>query len=119
MGKIHEWIGNLLQRIPKTVPGAAMRYIVWYALFLILCCFLDIIMILSDWYTNGKPNLSEMRQFLSLLLSGAAVAAVGFICRWLVDSDSNGVPDEAEKDRPFPPYPQKQQKGDKNDIRRN
>lgn len=111
MDKIHEWVKKLLQKFPNTVPRAAMRYIVWYALFLILCCLLDIIMILSDWYTNGKPNLSEMRQFLLLLLSGAAVAAVGFICRWLVDADENGVPDEAEKDnRPYPPFPGKENK---------
>lgn len=105
MDKLRSWIEQILQKVPKTAPGAAMKYIVWYAVFLILCCFLDIIMLIADWSINGRPNLSEMRQFLSTLLSGSAIAAIGFVARWLVDSDANGVPDEAEKDnRPYPPY---------------
>lgn len=106
MDKVREWLEKLLQKIPKTAPGAAMKYIVWYALFLVACCLLNITMILADWAINGKPNLVEMRQFLSTMLSGSAVAAIGFAARWLVDSDGDGVPDEAQKDnRPYPPYP--------------
>lgn len=74
-----------------------MRYIVWYAFFLALCAGLYIVMLLADWYTNGRPNLAEMRQFMGTMLSGAAVAAVGFCARWLVDKDGDGVPDEAER----------------------
>lgn len=87
-----------------------MKYILWYAIFLTLCCILDVVMILADWWDNGKPNLVEMRQFISTLLSGSAIAAIGFIARWLVDTNANGIPDEAEKDRFYPPYPEK---GDK------
>lgn len=95
--KIRGWLGQLMERIPATAPRAAMRYIRWYALFLALCAMLDVVMLLADWYATGKPNLSEMRQFLSTMLSGAAVAAIGFCARWLVDKDGNGVPDEAEE----------------------
>lgn len=95
--KIRGWLGQLMEHIPATAPRAAMRYIRWYALFLTLCAALDVVMLLADWYTTGRPNLSEMRQFLSTMLSGAAVAAIGFCARWLVDRDGDGVPDEAQK----------------------
>ena len=109
--KIKSAVQKLLDKIPKTAPGAAMRYILWYALFLSLCAALYIVMILADWAISGRPNLAEMRQFLGVMLSGAAVAAIGFCGRWLVDQDGNGVPDEAEKDnRPYPPYPAAQDK---------
>lgn len=110
MDKLRAWIETILRKIPKTAPGAAMKYILWYAIFLTLCCILDVVMILADWWDNGKPNLVEMRQFISTLLSGSAIAAIGFIARWLVDTNANGIPDEAEKDRFYPPYPEK---GDK------
>lgn len=97
MDKIKNWIETWISKIPKTAPGAAMKYIIWYAVFLILCCFIDIAMLIADWIMTGRPNLSEMRQFISTIISGSAVAAIGFIARWLVDSDGNGVPDEIQK----------------------
>lgn len=97
--KVKEWFSELLAKIPATAPEAAMKYIVWYAIFLIFCSALYIFMLLVDWYINGKPNLSEMRQFMSTMLSGAAVAAIGFCARWLVDSNGDGVPDEVDKVR--------------------
>lgn len=97
MDKLRTWIESLLNKIPKTAPGAAMKYIIWYAVFLIGVCLLDIVMILADWWAAGRPNLSEMRQFLSTMLSGSAVAAIGFVARWLVDTDGDGVPDEITK----------------------
>lgn len=103
--KLTEFIQRIFSKLPKTAPNAAMKYILWYALFLAFCASLDLLMLLTDWYVNGKPNLSEMRQFVSMMISGSAVAAIGFAARWLVDSDNNGVPDEAEKDRLYPPYP--------------
>ena len=95
--KIKSWFASLLESIPATAPRAAMRYIVWYAFFLAFCAALYVGMLLADWYIAGRPNLSEMRQFMSVMLSGAAVAAIGFIARWLVDENGDGVPDEAQK----------------------
>lgn len=97
MGKIKDWIQMLMEGLPGTAPEAAMKYIIWYALFLALCAGLYLIMLMADWYATGRPNLSEMRQFISTMLSGAAVAAIGFCARWLVDRDGDGVPDEAQK----------------------
>lgn len=95
--KLLAWMEKLLEKTPKTTKKAAMKYIIWYALFLALCAGLYLIMLMADWYTTGRPNLSEMRQFISTMLSGAAVAAIGFCARWLVDRDGDGVPDEAQK----------------------
>lgn len=97
MEKIREWMRQLVESIPATVPEAAMKYIIWYAIFLAFCAGLYIVMLMADWYITGRPNLAEMRQFVSTMLSGAAVAAVGFCARWLVDRDGDGVPDEAQK----------------------
>lgn len=96
--KIKNWFVSLLERLPSTAPKAAMRYIVWYAFFLAFCAGLYIVMILADWYVTGRPDLGEMRQFLSTMLSGAAVAAIGFCARWLVDRDGDGIPDEIGKE---------------------
>lgn len=95
--RIRDWLKIALEKIPSTAPEAAMKYIIWYAFFLALCAVMYIIMLLADWYIAGRPNLAEMRQFISTMLSGAAVAAVGFCARWLVDKDGDGVPDEAER----------------------
>ena len=97
MGKIKDWIQKLMENLQGTAPEAAMKYIIWYALFLALCAGLYLIMLMADWYATGRPNLSEMRQFISTMLSGAAVTAIGFCARWLVDRDGDGVPDEAQK----------------------
>lgn len=99
MSKVKEWIRELLRKIP-TIGGnsAAMKYISGYALLLVLCVGLYILMILADWYETGKPNLVEMRQFISTVVSGGFVAAVSFACKYLVDSNGNGIPDENERE---------------------
>lgn len=105
--KIREWLNKALEKIPRlSYSSAAMKYISWYAVFLMLCSGIYVVMILYDWYSTGRANVAEMRQFISVMLSGAAVAAIGFIARYMVDKDGNGIPDEIEK-------------GDSNDIRRN
>lgn len=99
MSKVKEWIRELLRKIP-TIGGnsAAMKYISGYALLLVLCVGLYILMICADWVNNGRPNLTEMRQFISTVVSGGFVAAVSFACKYLVDSNGNGIPDENEKE---------------------
>lgn len=99
MNKILTWIQEKIPNLQYKAPGAAMKYITWFALFLVLCCTLNVVMILSDWWITGKPNLAEMRLFISTLLSNASIAAVAFVCRWLVDKDHDGVPDEAEENK--------------------
>ena len=99
MSKVKEWIRELLRKIP-TLGGdsAAMRYISGYALLLVLCVGIYLAMILVDWYSAGKPNLAEMRMFINEMVSGGFVAAVSFLCKYLVDANHNGTPDELEKE---------------------
>lgn len=107
MDKARAWLSRALEKLPTLQSSAAaMKYISWYALFLCFCSTLYLAMLLYDWWTTGKANVAEMRQFISTMLSGAAVAAIGFVARYMVDKDGNGIPDEIEK-------------GDSNDIRRN
>lgn len=99
MSKVKEWIRELLRKIPMIGGNsAAMKYISGYALLLVLCVGLYILMICADWVNNGRPNLAEMRQFISTVVSGGFVAAVSFACKYLVDSNGNGIPDENEKE---------------------
>lgn len=96
--KLRSWIEKALEKLPTLQNStAAMKYISWYALFLCFCSSLYLVMLLYDWWTTGKANIAELRQFISTMLSGAAVAAIGFIARYMVDKDGNGIPDEIEK----------------------
>lgn len=98
--KVKEAIQRLVEKIP-TLGGdsAAMKYITGYALLLVLCVGIYIVMILADWYSAGKPNLQEMRLFVNEVVSGGFVAAVSFACKYLVDANQNGIPDENEKEK--------------------
>lgn len=97
--RIKEWTRELLQKIPDLGgDSAAMRYITGYALLLGLCVVIYLAMILMDWHSAGKPNLAEMRMFIGEMVSGGFVAAVSFLCKYLVDANHNGVPDENEKE---------------------
>lgn len=99
MEKIKDALSRVLSKIPSLGgDSAAMRYITGYALLLILCVGIYIAMILMDWYSAGKPNLAEMRMFIDEMVSGGFVAAVSFLCKYLVDANHNGTPDELEKE---------------------
>lgn len=99
LDKVRDFLKSIAEKIP-TLGGdsAAMKYISGYALLLVLCVGLYILMICADWVNNGRPNLTEMRQFISTVVSGGFVAAVSFACKYLVDSNGNGIPDENEKE---------------------
>lgn len=100
LNKVRDFLKSIAEKIP-TLGGdsAAMKYISGYALLLVLCVGLYILMICADWINSGKPNLAEMRQFISTVVSGGFVAAVSFACKYLVDANHNGVPDENEKEK--------------------
>lgn len=96
--KIKNIIGKALDRLPKlATTSAAMKYISWYAVFVMLCSGVYLAMILAEWYVTGHPAISEMRLFISTMTGGAVVAAIGFIARYLVDLDGDGIPDELKK----------------------
>lgn len=95
--KAREWLNKIIEKIPQlNTSPAAMKYVSWYAVFLMACSVLYLVMIIYDWYSTGVANMAELRQFISTMLSGAAVAAIGFVARYLVDADGDGIPDEIE-----------------------
>lgn len=75
----------------------AMRYIVWYAAMLVICCTVYLIAWFCRWEMDGKPDLSELRAFLHEIASSPWVAAIGFIGKSFVDKDGDGIPDEFEQ----------------------
>lgn len=99
MDKLRDWLGQFLDKIPRlNGDSAAMRYISWYVIFLALSASLYLIMILVDWYLNGRPNMSEMGRFVDRLVGGGFVSAIGFGAKYLVDQNHNDIPDPLEKE---------------------
>ena len=79
--------------LPKTKrkDSISMKYIKWYAVLFSLCINIYLIMTFYKWYKQGIPDVAEFRQFITVL-SGTTVI-VGFISKWLVDINKDGVPD--------------------------
>lgn len=99
MIKISQWIKKgkkYLRSITKS--HAAMRYIVWYAALLVVCCMIYVAAWLYDWSTGAKPDLAELRNFLHEVSSAAWIAVVGFLAKSFIDRNENGIPDQYEEE---------------------
>ena len=68
-----------------------------YALLLLFCCLLYVSGWIFEWVADGRPNLPEMRMFLSSITGIAAVAAVTFVAKSVIDMNGNGIPDDFEE----------------------
>ena len=99
--KIKELISTF--KIKKS-DKASMRLIKWSLRYLLFCLVLYLVMTLYEWVVTGHANLSEFRQYITAV--GGLTIAIQTFSRWLVDTDHDGIPDEAKKDneRRFPPY---------------
>lgn len=83
----------------------SMRLIKWSLRYLLFCLMLYLVMTLYEWVVTGHANLSEFRQYITAV--GGLTIAIQTFSKWLVDSDHDGIPDEAKKDkdeRRFSPY---------------
>ena len=82
----------------------SMRLIKWSLRYLLFCLVLYLGMTLYEWVVTGHANLSEFRQYITAV--GGLTIAIQTFSKWLVDSNHDGIPDEAKKDneRRFPPY---------------
>lgn len=82
----------------------SMILIKWSLRYLLFCLVLYLVMTLYEWVVTGHANLSEFRQYITAV--GGLTIAIQTFSRWLVDTDHDGIPDEAKKDneRRFPPY---------------
>lgn len=97
MIKISQWLKKgkkYLRNITKS--HAAMRYIVWYATLLVVCCMIYVAAWLYDWNTGAKPDLVELRNFLHEISGAAWIAVVGFLAKSFIDRNDNGIPDQYE-----------------------
>lgn len=82
----------------------SMKLIKWSLRYLLFCLMLYLVMTLYEWVITGHANLAEFRQYITAV--GGLTIAIQTFSKWLVDSDHDGIPDEAKKDneRRFPPY---------------
>lgn len=100
MIKVSQWIKKgkkYLRNLTKS--HAAMRYIVWYAALLVVCCMIYVTAWLYDWIAGAKPDLVELRNFLHEISGAAWIAVVGFLAKSFIDRDENGIPDQYEEER--------------------
>lgn len=98
MIKLSQWVKKgkkYLRNITKS--HAAMRYIVWYAALLVVCCMIYVSAWIYDWRMGAKPDLVELRNFLHEVSSAAWIAVVGFLAKSFIDRDENGIPDQYEE----------------------
>lgn len=99
--KMMRWIGKAgayIKSMPKS--HAAMRYIVWYAVLIILCCTIYVSAWIYFWYTHPeRPDLVELRAFLHEIASAAWIAVIGFLAKSFIDRDNNGIPDQYEEEK--------------------
>jgi hypothetical protein len=91
---------KLLDKIPNLKPtNASMKYIVWYAVMLVFCCTVWLIGWFIEWFITGKPNLSELLQFLHEVSSAGWIAVIGFCAKSFVDRNKDNIPDSLEDDQ--------------------
>ena len=96
--KIRQFIESLQDNLSKISVSNPAKKCVWsYALLLLFCCLLYVSGWIFEWVVDGRPNLSEMRMFLSSVTGVAAVAAVTFVAKSVIDMNNNGIPDDFEE----------------------
>ena len=92
--KLLQFLEFIRTKVSLQQSQEAMRFIIWYALLLVVCCLFYVFGWGFDWYKSGVPNLPELRNFLHEIASSPWVAVIGFIAKAMVDENSDGVPDE-------------------------
>ena len=97
--KILEYLKLAREKLGQLrVSHDALRYVLLYALLIVLGCLLYLTGWCATWYATGKPDVAELRQFLHEIASAPWIAVIGFIARAMVDKDGDGIPDELEKE---------------------
>lgn len=79
--------------IRKRKVRESMEVIRLYAFLIFFFIILYIFWFTADAVVSHKPNLDSFRDFFNSVIAGSAV--IGFLSRYLVDTDGDGRPDEA------------------------
>lgn len=78
INQLKRWLTDNLPKVPHADSKRAMRYVSWYAWTLVF----TVVLYLGAWgwdtFTTRKPNLQELRAFITVLASSPWVAAIGF-----------------------------------------
>ena len=100
MGDVKQVLLRAVDSLARVrLPYSAMKYIRLYATLVAIGCALYITGWCSLWYVDKRPNIEEMRQFITTVTNPAWVAAVAFISKMLVDKDADGIPDDIEEEK--------------------
>ena len=91
--KLLQFLEFIRTKVNLQQSQEAMRFIIWYALLLVICCLFYVFGWGFDWYKSGVPNLPELRSFLHEIASSPWIAVIGFIAKAMVDNDNDGLPD--------------------------
>jgi len=79
--------------IRKKKVRESMEVIQLYAFLIFFFIILYIFWFTADAIIEHRPNLDAFRDFFNSIIAGSAV--IGFLSRYLVDTDGDGRPDEA------------------------
>ncbi|WP_337476001.1 hypothetical protein [Acidaminococcus timonensis] len=97
--KIKKTILKALDRTGKMkVRGLPRGLVITLILLIILCVLLYISGWVYTWYCTGKVEFVAMNDLLKTITGTAFIAAIAFLAKALIDEDSNGIPDEWERD---------------------
>ena len=79
--------------IKKKKVRESMEVIRLYAVLIVFF----IVWFTVDAVINHKPDLEEFREFFNSVIASSAV--IGFLSRYLIDTDNDGRPDAAIKEK--------------------
>lgn len=95
-----EKIVNLLNSVTSRAV-ALKKPILWVVMaYLLAVAFIVAAVIVgwvALWYTSGNPNIPQGLQIIHELVGPSTVAFVTFIAGCFVDTNSNNIPDNVEK----------------------
>lgn len=83
--------------IKKKKVRESMEVIRLYAVLIFFFIVFFIFWFTVDAVINHKPDLEEFREFFNSVIASSAV--IGFLSRYLIDTDNDGRPDAAIKEK--------------------
>lgn len=95
-GSINKWVVSHAKKLD--VSGLPLFVVYLVLLYAAASFFLFIIAWVCKWLLGHSPDLQVYIEYLKVLTAPQTVAFVAFILKMLIDKDSNGIPDAAEKE---------------------